>query len=121
MFGGLQTETAMKGPSFRPDPFSRLNFDLVREEVWREEMCPCCLDRLAQIELNKAEAAWGLEPFDSYAYTDALDARYFPVFGPNCGSRFCFCSECMEAEASGCGPNEPKYEEWRRAFPELPW
>jgi hypothetical protein len=38
-----------------PDPFSTLNPELVEDEVNREDMCPCCVDRLAQIELNKIE------------------------------------------------------------------
>lgn len=38
-----------------PDPFSALNPELVEDEVNREGMCPCCVDRLVQIELNKKE------------------------------------------------------------------
>ena len=35
--------------------------------------------------------------------------------------RYCFCTDCCEAADSGCGPDEPDYDEWRRAFPDLPW
>lgn len=38
-----------------PDPFSTLNPELVEAEVDREGMCPCCVDRANQIELNKLE------------------------------------------------------------------
>lgn len=38
-----------------PDPFSALNPELVDAEVNMEDMCPCCVDRIAQIEINKLE------------------------------------------------------------------
>lgn len=44
-----------KRPFELPDPFSAENPDLVEDEVAHDDRCPCCVDREAQIELNKLE------------------------------------------------------------------
>jgi hypothetical protein len=31
----------------------------------------------------------------------------------------CFCTDGLEARASGCGEDSPEYEDWKRAFPHL--
>jgi len=33
---------------------------------------------------------------------------------------YCFCTDCCEAWESN-PPDFPEYDEWRRAFPDLPW
>jgi hypothetical protein len=37
--------------------------------------------------------------------------------------RYCFCEDCCEArdDAGLDGEDYPDYDEWRRAFPNLPW
>lgn len=100
-----------------PDPFSRLNEDLVRYEVDLEGMCPCCLDRQAEIDLRREERLY-LRDADEYqrSTVDGLENRYTDQW-PACGERFCFCTDCVEASEH----DGPDYDEWRRAFPALPW
>lgn len=40
------------------DPFSANNPELVEDEVSQEGWCPCCVDRMAEIELNKLEGEY---------------------------------------------------------------
>lgn len=35
--------------------------------------------------------------------------------------KYCFCTDCCEARDCGCGPDEPDYNEWKKAFPNLEW
>ena len=61
-----------------------------------------------------------MKPFDPYWYENALHERY-SIFEVKHGSRYCFCTDCLEAADCGCGPDEPDYDEWKRAFPNLDW
>ena len=100
-----------------PDLFSRHNPGLVQAEVNREDMCPCCVDRQAEIELRREESAYydAAEDFVRWQ-EDEFEARYAD-FWPSCCGRFCFCTDCCEASEH----DGPDYDEWRRAFPALPW
>jgi hypothetical protein len=47
-----------------PDPFSKLNPDLVEDEYNREFECPCCIDRAMEIQMyreNEPYLTWVLE------------------------------------------------------------
>jgi len=40
--------------------------------------------------------------------------------GPRKHGQYCFCTDCCEAR-DDTPADFPDYDEWRRAFPELPW
>jgi hypothetical protein len=54
--------TPIKKPLALPDPFSAENPELVEQEEiqqeWEQDMCPCCRDRLIEIEYNKLEGEY---------------------------------------------------------------
>lgn len=40
-------------PKGYPDPFSRLNPELVEDEINLADACPCCIDHQAEIEQSR--------------------------------------------------------------------
>jgi hypothetical protein len=102
-------------------------------------MCPCCIDRQAEIELGREERLYYGDAMeqaeDFYGWQrEEFEDRYEALYQSLCplsgaatlrssktnlpvSWQGCFCTDCCEASEH----DGPDYEEWRRAFPALPW
>ena len=110
-----------------PDLFSRDNADLVHDEVEREYMCPCCVERLLEIQLNREEQLYvgDLMPL---TYESELGTRYAPLVerlsreGEKHGYYVCppnpiCCPRCWAENVL----DDYEFADWQRAFPDLAW
>jgi hypothetical protein len=107
-------------PTGLPDPFGAAWPEIVEREEqdqrYEEEACPCCVDRQWELFYSKLgdEYTRDLYPFDPEEYDRFLRddrERSWDHLWPDDLSR----------DDSRPDLDFGDYDDWRRAFPELPW